>query len=125
MKTLPLLAVDRVMLIEPSGPWLSAEGWLWVAFFLLVCIVVGGFVSVHAWRDRKSTSPEERAFRALADALPLEKREIGTLRTLATNSGIAEVALVLSEGAFDRVAGHANLPELQELRRRLFSDRSS
>lgn len=120
-----LLAVDRVTLIEPSGPWLSAEGWLWAAFFLLVCFVVGAFVSVHAWRDRKSTSPEERAFHALAGAFALGKREKGRLRSLAAESGIAAVALVLSEGAFDRAAGRADLADVQELRRRLFSDRSS
>ncbi len=120
-----LLSVDRVTLVEPGGPWLSAEGWIWLAFFGLACIAVGGFVSIQAWRDRKATSPEERAFRALVRLFALGRREIGTLRSLAATAGIAEVALVLSEGAFDRAVGHENRPELQELRRRLFPDRSS
>ena len=125
MTPVPLLAVERVMLAQPSEPLLSAGAWLWLGIFLLVCVGVGGFVSLHAWRDRRSTSPEERAFRVLARAFGLPKRERAMLRSFASGSGIKEVALVLSEGAFDRAAGDTTSPRVQELRRRLFSDRSS
>jgi hypothetical protein len=75
-----LLSVDRVTLVEPGGPWLSAEAWIWLVFFAFASIAVGGFVSIQAWRDRKATSPEERAFRALVRPFALGRREMGTLK---------------------------------------------
>lgn len=125
MSTAALLAVDRIALIEPSAPLLSTQGWLWLVLFLAVCLSAGGLISIHAWRDRRSTSPEERSFRVLAGALGLGRKERSMVRSLAVGSGIPEIGLLLSEHAFDRAAEQSRVPEAQELRRRLFSDRST
>ncbi len=120
-----IIAVERVTLVDPDQPMFSQSGWLGLVAFAMLCIVAGGAISVHAWRDRRLATPEERAFRVLSRAMGLVAGERTILRSLARKSGVAEVALVLSRGAFDHAAPAGGPSDLQELRRRLFSDRSS
>ncbi|MBL8746215.1 MAG: hypothetical protein JNK58_07670, partial [Phycisphaerae bacterium] len=114
-----------VTLVAPEEPFFSRPGLVAVLAFVMLCVVIGWAISRYAWRDRRLATPEERAFRSLARAMGLSRSEVGVLRRLARASGVAEVSLVLSRGAFDRFSSLGEGRNIEELRSRLFSDRSS
>lgn len=120
----PATAIERVTLVRPDESFLSQPGWLALVAFVLICLVLGAAISRYAWRDRRLATPEERAFRVLARAMGLARADLLTLRSLARHSGLPEMTLAMSPGAFDHAATEAKLKTAEELRRRLFSDRS-
>lgn len=120
-----LATIQRVTLAPSAEPLFTATEWAALAAFILLCLTLGAAISHHAWRDRRQTTPEGRAYRSLARAMGLERSDRARLTTLARASGIAEVALLLSRAAYDRAAADSPDSSTPELRRRLFPDRST
>lgn len=118
-----VLSVDRVGLAQPGEAILPPGVWLWLGPFLLLCLAVGCWLSMLAWRDRSACMPEERAFRVLARRMALPGRARSALRRLGGESGIPPVGLLLSRAAFDKAAGTHADADIGDVRAAVFSDR--
>lgn len=125
MKLVLLAAVGPVWPVngdEAGAPGLPA--WLWVALAVFVALGAGATISYLGWRDRRRTTPEHRAFRAMAWRLRLGRRSRAAVEQAARAAGMEPVALLISERAFDAAAGSRPVSEpLARVRERVFAAR--
>lgn len=121
-----VIAAERVFLETPGQTRTSIgmEWWLLGVFMLIACLLVGWSISIRAWGDPRSQKPDERAFRAAANALGLGARPQRELLLASRAAGISPIAAIFSRATFERII-RGRVPEVlaAELSSKLFTSR--